>query len=252
MNKRTLPDQAARDLIVRRLDLNLLVEASAGSGKTESLARRMAAVIVSGQYRVEQMAAVTFTRKAAAELRGRFQIVLERKMRADGAGSLDQEERQRVQHALSNLERLFTGTIHSFCAHLLRERPVEAGLAPGFGELDELQDNAFREQAWRDFLARERSAGSAALNELRAAGFTPKDLDGAFARVASMMRWTSRRVTASRCRQNPHGALSTLFGAGFSGCCPSLFLRTRLVRSCSMQSASAICSASRIAREPPR
>jgi hypothetical protein len=43
----------------------------------------------------------------------------------------------RIRAALSNLERFFAGTIHSFCAHLLRERPVEAGVSPGFIELDE-------------------------------------------------------------------------------------------------------------------
>ncbi|OGB96173.1 MAG: hypothetical protein A3G35_19915 [candidate division NC10 bacterium RIFCSPLOWO2_12_FULL_66_18] len=78
--RKPLPDQAARDLIERRLDLNLLVEAGAGSGKTESLARRMAAGIAAGAYEIEGMAAVTFTRKAAAELRGRFQIALEKRL----------------------------------------------------------------------------------------------------------------------------------------------------------------------------
>ena len=75
MSKRPLPDQAARDFIRTRFDVNVLVEAGAGTGKTESLAQRMVAGIVSG-YDVSQMAAVTFTRKAAAELRGRFQVVL--------------------------------------------------------------------------------------------------------------------------------------------------------------------------------
>jgi len=55
----TLADQAARDLIGGRLDINLVVEAGAGSGKTESLARRMAAGIVEGRYEVEGMAAVS-------------------------------------------------------------------------------------------------------------------------------------------------------------------------------------------------
>ena len=72
------PDQAARDLIERRLGINILVEAGAGSGKTQSLAGRMAAGVVEGHYEVQHMAAVTFTRKAAAELRGRFQLALER------------------------------------------------------------------------------------------------------------------------------------------------------------------------------
>ena len=76
-NERQLADQQARERIVSELDRNLLVEAGAGSGKTHMMAARMAAGVASGVYHVEHMAAVTFTRKAAAELRGRFQLALE-------------------------------------------------------------------------------------------------------------------------------------------------------------------------------
>ena len=115
---RAVADQAARDLIRTRLDINLLVEAGAGSGKTECLAQRMAEGVREGRYEVEQMAAVTFTRKAAAELRGRFQLTLESAL----ASEQDPARRGRAQQALRHLERLFAGTIHAFCAHLLRER----------------------------------------------------------------------------------------------------------------------------------
>jgi ATP-dependent helicase/nuclease subunit A len=117
---RPVSDTAARDLIRARLDINLLVEAGAGSGKTECLAQRMAAGVLEGRYKVEEMAAVTFTRKAAAELRGRFQLTLERARAAER----NETKRQRAQQALRHLERLFAGTIHAFCAHLLRERPA--------------------------------------------------------------------------------------------------------------------------------
>ena len=50
---RPVPDQPARDLIRARLDINLLVEAGAGSGKTECLAQRMAAGVLEGRYKVE-------------------------------------------------------------------------------------------------------------------------------------------------------------------------------------------------------
>lgn len=170
------PDQGARDLIRERLDVNVLVEAGAGSGKTECLAQRMAAGVLEGRYRVEQMAAVTFTRKAAAELRARFQLTLERAL----AGERDPARRQRAQQALRHLERLFAGTIHAFCAHLLRERPVEAGVAPGFGELDEVAEMDQRRWAWRDYLDRQRGQGSPSLRELLDAGVRPADLDDAF------------------------------------------------------------------------
>jgi ATP-dependent helicase/nuclease subunit A len=178
---RSVPDQAARDFIRERLDVNLLVEAGAGSGKTECLARRMAAGIVEGRYAVEEMAAVTFTRKAAAELRGRFQLTLEAALTAE----TDPARRERARIALGRLERLFAGTIHAFCAHLLRERPVEAGVAPGFTELDELADVAQRKAAWRDYLDRQRALGAPGLQALLDAGAAPRDLDDAFAIVCN-------------------------------------------------------------------
>ena len=176
---RRAPDQAARDLIRERLDVNLLVEAGAGSGKTECLAQRMAAGVLAGRYEVEQMAAVTFTRKAAAELRGRFQLTLERALETEA----DETRKRRAQQALRHLERLFAGTIHAFCAHLLRERPVEAGVAPGFTELDEIAQRDQQRRAWRDYLDRQRAEGSSVLHELIEAGVKPVDLDLAFDRV---------------------------------------------------------------------
>ena len=178
---RPVPDKAVRDLIRARLDINLLVEAGAGSGKTECLAQRMAAGVLEGRYQVQQMAAVTFTRKAAAELRGRFQLTLERALAAER----DETKRQRAQQALRHLERLFAGTIHAFCAHLLRERPVEAGVAPGFTELDEVAELDQRRWAWRDYLDRQRAQGSPALRELLDAGARPVDLDRAFDKVCN-------------------------------------------------------------------
>ena len=76
------PDQAERDLITRELDKNMLVEAAAGTGKTTSLVARMVNLLREGRCRVDQIAAVTFTRKSAAELRSRFQLGIEKAARA--------------------------------------------------------------------------------------------------------------------------------------------------------------------------
>src|SRR6202158_5683190 len=175
------PDQAARDLIRERPDVTLLVEAGAGSGKTECLAQRMAMGVLEGRYQVQQMAAVTFTRKAAAELRARFQLTLESALAAES----DPVRRERALHALRHLERLCAGPIHAFCAHLLRERPVEAGVAPGFSELDEVAEVDQRRWAGRDYLDRQRGEGAAALRELLDAGVRPVDLDRAFEKVCN-------------------------------------------------------------------
>ena len=131
-----LPDQAARDLIVSRLDLNLLVEAGAGSGKTYSLAERMAAGIVSGRYQVEHMAAVTFTRKAAAELRGRFQLALEPRLATEAEADARRRIRPGAARTSSGCSPArFTPSARTSCASA-RSRPAGAG----FTELDELDD----------------------------------------------------------------------------------------------------------------
>ena len=177
-------DAQSRETIRTELRTNMLVEAGAGSGKTQMLAERMAAGVASGVYQVEHMAAVTFTRKAASELRGRFHLALERLLQPGAAGTpLDVESTARVRGAVSNLERFFAGTIHAFCARLLRERPVESGVAPGFSELDEVQDLDLQRRAWRDFIASARSSGDPDMLALLEADVRPKDLDGAFATV---------------------------------------------------------------------
>jgi ATP-dependent helicase/nuclease subunit A len=193
-DSRPLPDAPARARILEQLDRSLLVEAGAGSGKTHEMAARMAAGIASGVYQIEHMAAVTFTRKAAAELRGRFQLALEELLPKPtgrivsgmerpgdaGAGRPDDERVVRIAHALSNLERFFAGTIHAFCARLLRERPVEAGVAPGFTELDDIQERLLRRESWRDYLAEARGVGDRDLVALQEAGVRMRDLARAF------------------------------------------------------------------------
>ena len=80
MSESLTNDQESRRLIHQELSTNILVEAGAGSGKTQMLAERMAAGVAAGVYHVEHMAAVTFTRKAASELRGRFHLALEEEL----------------------------------------------------------------------------------------------------------------------------------------------------------------------------
>jgi ATP-dependent helicase/nuclease subunit A len=180
-------DRQSRRRIHEDLLENILVEAGAGSGKTQMLAERMAAGMAAGVYQVEHMAAVTFTRKAASELRGRFHLALEgelvRACAASPGHPADLGRIARLRSALSNLERFFAGTIHSFCARLLRERPVESGVSPGFTELDEVQDLELRQRAWREFITSARASGDPAMIALLFADVRPQDLDSAFAKI---------------------------------------------------------------------
>ena len=167
---RRLSDQDARDTIEGALHENLLVEAGAGSGKTTQLVQRMLALVRHG-VSVHEIAAVTFTRKAAGELRKRFQGQLE----CARIGASDQE-RNRFERALQNLDRAFVGTIHAFCARLLRERPLEAGVDPGFTEMTAAEATALASRFWPLHLERLATAGDPMLAEIDAIGLTPRQL----------------------------------------------------------------------------
>ncbi len=71
-----ISDSGSRELILDQLDCNIIVEAAAGTGKTTGIVGRMVNLIATGTCRIENLVAVTFTRKAAAELRERFQSLL--------------------------------------------------------------------------------------------------------------------------------------------------------------------------------
>jgi len=176
-----LADQAARDQIVQDLDKNFLVEAGAGSGKTTCMLERMLAMIRRGIL-VENIAAVTFTRKAAGEMAERFQIRLE----AEWAKSSDPNCRQ----ALDNLDQLFIGTIHSFCGRMLRERPVEAGLSPDFTEVDEVAEDVHRARFFANFVQHLKLVEDARLSQLQCTGVDLTSLYAGFVRIVDNLDLT--------------------------------------------------------------
>ncbi|HSP97091.1 MAG TPA: UvrD-helicase domain-containing protein [Candidatus Dormibacteraeota bacterium] len=129
-----LADAAAREAIARDLDATFIVEAAAGTGKTTELVRRIVAVLAAGRGAIGGLVAVTFTEKAAGELKLRLRAALETARQNATAGSA---ERGHLELALARLEEARVGTIHGLCADLLRERPIEAGVDPLFRVLPE-------------------------------------------------------------------------------------------------------------------
>ncbi|HEY8311353.1 MAG TPA: UvrD-helicase domain-containing protein, partial [Gemmatimonadaceae bacterium] len=170
------PDQLARERILTDLDTNLLVEAGAGSGKTTSLIGRMHALIVRGEP-VESIAAVTFTRKAAQELRERFQFKLEEALRA---GDPSTEAWKRCEQALRGLDRAFLGTIHSFCSRILREYSLDVALDPSFTELTDDDWEQLVRDFWTGWLERCNHNGDSALSALAMLGVDPRSLYDGF------------------------------------------------------------------------
>lgn len=180
-------DQDARERIATSLGESLLVEAAAGTGKTTVLVDRLVAILRAGETTVDRIVAVTFTRKAAGELKLRLRQGLDRAREAAD----DPQQAAHLEAAVARLEEAHIGTIHSFCAEILRERPVEAGIDPAFREIDgEEADRRYKRafQSWIEQklqempeglrralsrLAIERSPeGTSPLERLRGAGWS--------------------------------------------------------------------------------
>jgi ATP-dependent helicase/nuclease subunit A len=127
------PDQAERDAAIRERARNVLIDAGAGTGKTTVLVERLVAMLAPADgtpgIPIGRLAAITFTRKAAGELRLRIR---ERLLDELAASDLAAERRTQLLEALAGQDTAYVGTVHSFADRLLRLRPVEAQLSPSY------------------------------------------------------------------------------------------------------------------------
>ncbi len=146
-----LADAVDRDRIRTSLDETFAVEAAAGTGKTTVLVDRIVNVLAFGRATVERIVAVTFSEKAAGELKLRLRAELETRRQA-AATAGDVPSTIALAAALANLEQAHVSTIHTFCADLLRERPVEARIDPRFTMLTEPQSRALFGTVFHDWL----------------------------------------------------------------------------------------------------
>ncbi len=168
-----------RQLVLTLTGVNLVIEAGAGTGKTTSLIHRLCLCVLAQQIPVEKLVALTFTDKAAAEIKTRFVFKLQQLLEQVAAektnppepdvyqtdkkyetlrilrenfGLADADLVTRAQAALARLDRASIGTIHSFCAEILKIFPLEAGLSP-LAQIDTGQkaEQLFAER-WNRFL----------------------------------------------------------------------------------------------------
>ena len=122
---------------IERRDGDLLLDASAGSGKTSVLVERFARSVLEDGIEVSAILTITFTEKAAAEMRDRIR----RRLRELGA-----------DEAARATEGAFISTIHGFCARVLRAHALAAGLDPAFGVLDAPDAERIADDAFADAL----------------------------------------------------------------------------------------------------
>ena len=135
-------------------DGSVFVSAGAGTGKTSVLVERYVRAVCDRGVDVDSILVITYTRKAAGELRTRIREALRERGRPDLARELDSA---------------WISTIHGFCNRLLRAHPFAAGLDPRFRELEEAGAAVLRGEA----CVRGRAAGCAAGETARGPGLAP-------------------------------------------------------------------------------
>ena len=135
MEERSFTDEQL--VAIERRDGDLLLDASAGSGKTSVLVERFARSVLEDEIDVAAILTITFTEKAAAEMRDRIRHRL-RELGADEAARAT--------------EGAFVSTIHGFCARVLRAHALAAGLDPAFIVLDAPDAERVADAAFDDAL----------------------------------------------------------------------------------------------------
>lgn len=132
---------------------HLAVTAGAGSGKTRVLVERYLQLLVADGT-ADRLLAITFTEKAAREMRDRVRATLEARARVAPLA-----ERAAWEELRARVEAARIGTIHSFCATLLRAHPVESGVDPQFSVLDEVESSFIIREAVEVALAQALATG---------------------------------------------------------------------------------------------
>jgi ATP-dependent helicase/nuclease subunit A len=132
---------------ITTLHCNVSVSAGAGSGKTRVLVERFLHILEDPNADASRILAITFTRKAAKEMKERVRkAILERVEASVGV------EKAHWQEQLKSSDRAFITTIDSFCSLILRENPVEAGMDPNFEVQEDYETTQFRTDTIAAFL----------------------------------------------------------------------------------------------------
>jgi ATP-dependent helicase/nuclease subunit A len=132
---------------------DVCLSAGAGTGKTFVLVQRYLKLIETARADVHGIVAITFTEKAAREMKDRIRGACEERI-ARGLGEEDRTGVEKWQKVRNELESAHISTIHGFCARLLRENPVEAAVDPNFQVMDEVRTTIFLSKIVHRYLMR--------------------------------------------------------------------------------------------------
>jgi ATP-dependent helicase/nuclease subunit A len=132
---------------VECLNKDVIVTAGAGTGKTRTLVARYVRLLEEGKS-PRRVVAITFTEKAAREMRNRVRNAVSD--RAESAG--DASEKKHWADLEAGMDAARIGTIHSLCSEILRAHPAEAGIDPRFEVIEEGTAAALKARAVEDVL----------------------------------------------------------------------------------------------------
>ena len=134
--KSSLTDEQLR--CINERGVNLLVSASAGSGKTFVMIERIKKMIENHEASVNELLVVTFTKAAAGEMKARLVQGLEKIENKDDY----------IKEQLLDIQNASISTLHSFCSKLLKSYFYVLGIDPAFTLIDEIESNTLKEKAY--------------------------------------------------------------------------------------------------------
>jgi ATP-dependent helicase/nuclease subunit A len=176
----TPADQDVRDAAATELGRTMFIEAGAGTGKTTMLISRLLHLITTRAARMDEIAAITFTEAAAAELRDRL---IEKLEQCPSGGADDP-----VRDALSAIDGAAITTLHGFARRLLTEHPFAVGLPPVFEVTDATGSQVAFDERWDEFI-------SDLLH-------TPEHEELVVRALSCGLQWTQLRKAALQCEEN--------------------------------------------------
>ncbi len=200
-----LADRAARDRATLNLDESLLVEASAGTGKTRTIVDRVLSLLttpitdaVTGArrpLRLTEIAAITFTERAAQELKDRVRSSIFARLARTAPGDPDA---MYLRRAIEDAEQASIGTIHGLCARMLRTYPILAGVDIQFDVADPGVAREIIADTWEEWITRElgRTQPPPALSRTLALGVSVATLERLAVLLADSRAWDVATVAA--------------------------------------------------------
>ena len=143
-------DSQSRIQIRNNLNSSYYVEAGAGTGKTTVLVDRIVSLILKNKTPINKIAAITFNRSAAKNIKDKIRTSLESILIKD---DIPNEVQKNIEKSLHELETSSIQTLHSFADKIIRQFPIESGVPPGFKILSESENNNLFERKWNNWIS---------------------------------------------------------------------------------------------------